>query len=183
MYTELFRPLWTQRRNTEKIKPNPVAIQFFYKARFKPGPNVPCQSAQTDKSVSSAERTQLCQKSSMLDRVKCLGQIKEAKSSKGSVIPMLAHLLHDACQLKGGGVALTKPRLYGTQDRQTISVQVVIKDAFTYFRHPAKKGDREVVSRFVAGTFLENTLKLINFYNNKIGMTLLLFVMKGICPW
>ena len=30
----------------------------FSKARFKPGPNVHCQSAQTDKSVSCAERTQ-----------------------------------------------------------------------------------------------------------------------------
>ena len=97
---------------------------------------------------------ELGQKSSMPDGIKCPGQVKEANTSKRSVIPMLAHLLHDAGQLKGGGVAFTKPRLCGTQKRRNMSVSVIIKDAFTYFGHAGKKRDKAVVCRYVAGTFL-----------------------------
>ena len=49
--TELFRPLWTRQRSTEEMRPNLIAMEI---QNFQSGPNVPCQSAQTDKSVSSA---------------------------------------------------------------------------------------------------------------------------------
>ena len=59
LQTELLRPLWTHQRSTEEMRPNLIAGKNkFSKARFKPSPTVPRQSAQTDKSVSSAERKQ-----------------------------------------------------------------------------------------------------------------------------
>ena len=43
--------------STEKMKPNLIETKNkISKARFTPGRNVTCQSAQTDKSVSSAYR-------------------------------------------------------------------------------------------------------------------------------
>ena len=51
LQTELVHPLWTHQRSTEEMRPNLIAMEI---KNFQSGPNVPCQSAQTDKSVSSA---------------------------------------------------------------------------------------------------------------------------------
>ena len=37
-----------------KAEPDSTEKYMFSKSRFKPDPNIPCQSVQTDKSVSSA---------------------------------------------------------------------------------------------------------------------------------
>ena len=56
---DLFRPLWIYQSRTAKMRPNLIAMKnifgkALFKALLKPGPNIPCRSAQTDKSVSSA---------------------------------------------------------------------------------------------------------------------------------